>query len=77
MEAFASEETDESDMPADALATLSPAPEALLARAIADLRSILSGPTIQARCLECPPAAAVSRLSADDRGWLAKLLSWS
>lgn len=76
MEAFASEETDEGDMPADALATLSPAPEALLVRAIADLRSILSGPTIQARCLECPPVAAASRLSADERGWLAKLLSW-
>ena len=59
------------------LATLAPAPEGLLARAIADLRSILSGPTIQARCLECPPMAAAPRLSAEDRGWLARWLSFS
>ena len=30
-------------------------PKRLLTRAIADVRSILSGPTIQVRCLECPP----------------------
>ena len=61
----------------EALATLSPAPEGLLAQAIAEVRSILSGPTIQARCLECPPVGAAPRLSADDRSWLVRLLSWS
>lgn len=66
-----------SDTPTDALATLAPAPEGLLARAIAEVRSILSGPTIQARCLECPPLAAAPRLSEDDRGWLARWLSWT
>ncbi len=70
-------EDEAADVPADALASLSPAPEALLARALADFRSILSGPTIQARCLACPPSAAPARLSAEDRGWLARLLSWS
>jgi protease-4 len=69
------EETNEG--PTDALATLAPAPEGLLARAIAEARSILSGPTIQARCLECPPTIAAPRLSEEDRGWLARLLSWS
>jgi len=69
------EETNEA--PADALATLAPAPEGLLARAIAEVRSILSGPTIQARCLECPPLAAAPRLSEADRGWLSRWLSWS
>ncbi|MEO6113157.1 MAG: S49 family peptidase, partial [Sphingomicrobium sp.] len=68
-------EDEAADVPADALASLSPAPEALLARAVADFRSILSGPTIQARCLACPPSAAPARLSVDDRGWLARLLS--
>jgi protease IV len=77
MAAFAGEEATEQDAPADALATLAPAPEALLARAIGEVRSILNGPTIQARCLECPPTAAAPRLSEDDRGWLARLLSWS
>jgi protease-4 len=76
MESFASEE-DSGEVPADALATLAPAPEALLARAVAEMRSIMAGPTIQARCLECPPVGAAPKLSQQDRGWLARLLSWS
>ena len=52
-------------------------PEALLAPAMAELRSILSGPTIQARCLECPPVAAAPVLRSEDRNWLARLLSWA
>jgi protease-4 len=75
MAAFAGEEEDTSQAPADAYASLAPAPEALLARALTELRSILSGPTIQARCLECPPVAAAPRLDQQDRGWLAKFLS--
>ena len=74
--AWAGEE-DEADVPADALASLAPAPETMLARALTEVRSILSGPTIQVRCLECPPVAAVRPLTRDDRGWLARLLSWS
>ena len=70
-------EEEAGEAPADALATLAPAPEGLLARAIAEVRSILSGPTIQARCLECPPLAAAPRLSEGDRNWLARWLSWS
>jgi protease-4 len=77
MKAIVGDEATEQDESTDALATLAPAPEALLARAISDLRSILNGPTIQARCLECPPVGASPRLSNDDRGWLARLLSWS
>ena len=75
MMALAGEEETE-DAPADALASLSPAPEALLVRALVDVRSIISGPTIQVRCLECPPMAAAPRLSRDDRGWIARWLSW-
>ena len=63
------------EAPADALATLSPAPEALLVRAIADLRMIMSGPTIQARCLSCPPTSAAPQLSDADRSWVARWLS--
>jgi protease-4 len=73
--ALSSEEEDTSGAPADAYATLAPAPEGMLARAIADLRSILSGPTIQVRCLECPPVAAAPALGNEDRGWLARWLS--
>jgi protease-4 len=73
---LAGDEATDNDAPADALASLAPAPEGLLARAIAEVREILSGPTIQARCLECPPVGGAPRLSAEDRGWLARLLSW-
>lgn len=76
MQALAGEEETE-EMPADALASLAPAPESLLARAITEVRSILSGPTIQARCLECPPTVGAPKLSQEDRGWLARFLSWS
>jgi protease-4 len=73
---FTGEEATDDQAPADALATLAPAPEGMLARAIAEIREIMSGPTIQARCLECPPAASAPRLTAEDRGWLARLLRW-
>ncbi|MFL6855577.1 MAG: signal peptide peptidase SppA [Sphingomicrobium sp.] len=76
MAAIAGEEETE-QVPADALASLSPAPEELLARALGEVRSILSGPTIQARCLECPPVTRSPRLSESDRRWWASLLSWT
>lgn len=76
MQAFANDEATDDQAPADAFATLAPAPEGLLVRAIAEVRSILSGPTIQARCLECPPIGVAPRLSEEDRGWLSRLLSW-
>ena len=51
---------EESDAPpADALAGLAPAAEWQVQAALAELRAILSGPTIQARCLECAPVAPV------------------
>ena len=75
MAGFAGED-EAQEAPVDALATLAPMPEALFARIMTDMRSILTGPTIQARCLACPPSAAPARLTADDRGWLATLLSW-
>ncbi|HET9356307.1 MAG TPA: signal peptide peptidase SppA [Sphingomicrobium sp.] len=63
--------------PADALATLGPAPQALVARALADVRRILAGPTLQLRCLECPPSASVPREPAESgwRDWLLALLA--
>ena len=44
--------------PADAFAAFAPAPTDLLARVISEVTAILAGPSIQVRCLECPPAAA-------------------
>jgi protease-4 len=61
--------------PADALATLAPAPEWRLRTALAELRSILSGPSIQVRCLECGPAAATIPVRAE-AGLTEALLGW-
>ncbi len=63
MAAFAGEEDSES-VPADALATLAPAPEALVARPRRCVRSCW--PSIQARCLECQPVVA-PKLSGGSR----------
>ena len=74
LSAWAGEEEMDS-APADALAGLAPAPEWRLRAALAEVRSILSGPTIQVRCLECGPVAP-ARLRAADTGVLQALLGW-
>jgi protease-4 len=43
----------------DAFAQLTRRPEAMMERAMADVQSLLRGPAIQARCLECPVTAPV------------------
>ena len=52
----------------DAFAAFAPAPTALLARVIADLSTIMAGPSIQVRCLECP-SATVAVPSPEALGW--------
>jgi protease IV len=67
------EETDAP--PADALAGLAPAAEWQVQAALAELRAILSGPSIQARCLECAPVAPV-RAAGRAGGVFEALLGW-
>ncbi|HEX6219195.1 MAG TPA: signal peptide peptidase SppA, partial [Sphingomicrobium sp.] len=64
---------DDGTMPADAFASFDRT-EAQLAAALGDLRAILSGPRIQARCLEC--VADVPPPSRADRGFLSALIEW-
>ncbi len=59
----------------DAFASLRGQPEAELLAALTDARSILNGPTIQVRCLECP-AVAPARAAVAPVGWLEGLLAW-
>ena len=61
------------EQPADGFAAL--APDAAIANAIADLRSLLSGSRIQARCLECP-SVAPARVKPADVGLLSALGHW-
>ena len=67
------DEDDAEAAPTDAFAALAPAPSGMLDVALADLKRILSGPSIQVRCLDCPvelrPTAAPERL-----GWKAMLI---
>ena len=72
------ENMDQQQQPSDALAGLAPAPEWRLKAALAELASILSGPSIQARCLDCPPAAPAAARGTDSGidqillGWLSR-----
>ena len=77
LEMLANKESDDTSVPEDAFAALSRQPQQQLAAAIAEVRAILSGPSIQARCLECPPVAPVAVRPRDSGllGLLKGLLS--
>ena len=60
--------------PSDAYSMLARQPQQQLATALFEVRSILNGPSIQARCLECQPTAPV-RLQQDDLTLLGLLKS--
>jgi hypothetical protein len=47
----------------------------LILSALSDVRTILAGPTIQVRCLACPPAAP-ARMDTSEAGVLERLLNW-
>jgi protease-4 len=75
LRSLASENSDDTAVPSDAFAMLALKPQQQLASVIAEVRSILSGPSIQARCLECP-AVAPAAISTKDAGILALLKAW-
>jgi protease-4 len=74
LEAFADNDTDTA-APADAFSTLAQRPEQQLAGMLTEIRSILSGPSIQARCIECP-AVAPARIQQKDLTLLGLIRSW-
>jgi protease-4 len=74
IEALANRDGDTST-PADAFSTLARQPEQQLAAVIGEIRSILTGPSIQARCLECPPVAP-ARIEQKDLTLLGLIRSW-
>src|SRR5690348_3472629 len=69
IEAIAQNGNDDTSAPDDAFAVLAREPEQQLAGVLAEVRSIISGPSIQARCLECPPVAP-ARIDQKDLGLL-------
>ena len=73
MAMFSGEEAEAA--PTDAFAALAPAPEPLLDVAMGDVRRILSGPSIQVRCLDCP--VELRAIAGPARsGWMAALFNW-
>jgi protease-4 len=75
LDALAGEESDETATPQDAFAAFTREPQQRIAAMIAEVGSIITGPSIQARCLECPPVAPAA-LKPADRGLLALIKEW-
>src|SRR5437868_1603250 len=75
VETLSSEGSDDSARPGDAFSTLALQPEQQLATAIAEVRAIMSGPSIQARCLECP-SDVPARIEQKDLTLLELIRSW-
>jgi len=68
-------DSDDGTASEDAFSAWAAGPQQQLANAIFDARSILSGPSIQARCLECP-SVAPAPMPTGDRSLLALLEAW-
>lgn len=72
---LANTNNDDSATPTDAFSTLAHEPQQQLASVLAEVRSILSGPSIQVRCLECP-AVAPARIEQKDLTLLGFVKGW-
>jgi protease IV len=72
---IADQNDDDGAAPTDAFSMLARGPEQQLAGALAEVRSILDGPSIQARCLECPQVAP-ARVEQKDLTLLGLIKSW-
>ncbi|MEO7601685.1 MAG: signal peptide peptidase SppA [Sphingomicrobium sp.] len=70
IEMVAGDREDDSAAPADAFATFAEAPKRQFAAMLTELQSLLDGPVIQARCLECGPAASPSPTVKAERSGL-------
>jgi protease-4 len=71
---LAEQEKDEGTAPTEGFAFFGNG-QLKLAQALADVRSVLAGPSIQVRCLECP-AVTPARIEKKDAGFLAALADW-
>ena len=74
LDMLAQQERDEGATPTDGFAFIANG-EVKLAQAMAELRSVLTGPNIQVRCLECP-GVAPARVERKDLGFLAAIGEW-
>ena len=75
IEALAGEQSDTSTAPQDAFASVARRPQQQIAAMLGEVKSILAGPSIQARCLACPPVAP-ARLDKRDLSLLELFREW-
>jgi protease-4 len=61
--------------PADAFSMMARQPEQQLAGMLGEVRSIMAGPSIQARCIECPPVEP-ARFEEKDLTLLGLIKEW-
>jgi len=76
IDALTDSDNDSTAVNDDAFAVLARQPGQQLAMAIDELQSILSGPSIQARCIECVAAEPARPLNRHDLSLLELLKSW-
>jgi protease-4 len=76
LETIASQGEDDNAAQPDAFAAIARQPQDQLARAIGEVQSILTGPSIQARCLECASATPAPPLKRRDVSLLTLLTEW-
>lgn len=72
---LSSSNSDDESSSSDAFSTLAKDPEQQLALVVAEVGSILKGPSIQARCIECPPVAP-AEVAEKDLTMLAMIKGW-
>jgi protease-4 len=76
IEALSDGDSDGAAVPSDAFSMLAHQPERQLSLAIDEVQSILAGPSIQARCLECASAETARPLKQRDLSLLELLKAW-
>ena len=75
IEMLSRRQDDDGAVPADAFTMVAQQPEQQLAAAISEMQSVLAGPSIQARCLQCQPTAP-AKLDQRDLSLLEILKQW-
>ena len=76
IDALAGGDSDGAAVPEDAFSMLARQPQRQLTQAIDEVRSILAGTSIQARCLECAAAEPARPLNRRDMSLLELLKTW-
>jgi protease-4 len=74
IDGLANKDDDERGQAADAFSRIAMKPRLQLAAAFGDVERLVSGPAIQARCLECAPAPSAQAAAPAPAGFLAWLM---